>query len=311
MPALALSPDQNAAIVTEAQPDGTVSLVVRELGSGTQQTIFVTPPRRIPLRRSVSARRSGRPRRMSSSIGWTTRPARRRPRIAHCRASRASADGTGLKRLSDSGRFPAFGRGSSRLVYLDRYTFLPGRAVSSPLRAARRYVVSVGAATDPRSRRTVARSPGSAGPRRRRRPTSARCCVSLAPAAHSYSFACSSSAWTQPWRVGPLAWSSMNGRSPSSTRRSRGQSAEERALLRNADAAFGALPEYAGPLAAPLWSPDGRRVAVGATLQSGGQRSSLSTLAGKLLPKFCERHRGGIRAARLVARWSPPLLRRP
>ena len=44
VPALALSPDQSAAIAAEAQPDGTVSLVVRELGSGGEQTIFVTPP---------------------------------------------------------------------------------------------------------------------------------------------------------------------------------------------------------------------------------------------------------------------------
>jgi hypothetical protein len=48
VPALALSPDQNAAIAADAQPDGTVSLVVRELGSGAEQTIFVTPPGQDP-----------------------------------------------------------------------------------------------------------------------------------------------------------------------------------------------------------------------------------------------------------------------
>ena len=132
VPVLALSPDQNAAIVAEAQPGGTVSLVVRELGSGAQHTIFNTPRGRDPAA----------PLGFGEAVWPTPTPvvfdwlddSPCTPPATNCAMSRLESvrpDGTGLQRLSDSGRFPAFGRGSSRLVYLDRYSFFdPGGLVT-------------------------------------------------------------------------------------------------------------------------------------------------------------------------------------
>ena len=275
VPALALSPDQNAAIAAEAQPDGTVSLVVRELGSGAEQTIFVTPPGKDPAA-PLGFDEAVWPTRATVVFDWLD-DSPCTPAATNCALARLEsvrADGTGLQRLSDSGRYPAFARGGSRLVYLDRYSFFdPGGLVtlaSAGGGAIRRFGwSSYGPALAPDGR-TVAwiGGPSAAasadfGPVLR---------VARAGRQLAQLRVLELGLDGSPGERAPLAWS-PDGRTLAFIRSTTAQAGRPRSALCFATSALRSVrcPYVAGLLAAPLWSPDGSRVAVGATRQNGGQ----------------------------------------
>jgi hypothetical protein len=276
VPALALSPDQNAAIVAEAQPDGTVSLVVHELGSGAEQTIFITPPGRDPAA-PLGFGEALWPTPAHVVFDWLddspcTPPA---TNCATSRLERVRPDGTGLQRLSDSGRFPAFGRGVSRLVYLDRYSFFdPGGLVtlaSASGATIRRFGWSSYGPALASDGRTVA---WIGGP-------SAAASADFGPVLR---IARAGRQLAQlrvlelgldgsPGERAPLAWS-PDGRTLAFIRSTIAQGSRPTSALCFATPTLRSVrcPYATGLLAAPLWSPDGSRVAVGATRPSGGQQ---------------------------------------
>jgi hypothetical protein len=288
--ALALSPDQKAAIVAETQPNGMVSLVVRELGSGAGRTIFVTPAGQDPTA----------PHGFGETV-WPTpvlvvfdwlddspcTPAATTCALARLESVRA--DGTGLQRLSGSGRFPAFARGASRLVYLDRYSFFnPGGLVTlasaSGATIRRLGWSSYGPALAPDGR-TVA---WIGGP-------SAAASVDFGPVLR-VARAGRQLAQLRVVELGldgslgeraPLAWS-PDGRTLAFIRSTIAQAGRPRSALCFATSALRSVrcPYAASLLAAPLWSPDGSRVAIGATRESGGQLIVAIRTHGRARPRI-------------------------
>jgi hypothetical protein len=275
VPAFALSPGRSAAIVAEAQPDGMVSLVVRELGSGAERTIFVMPPgwdTAAPLGFGEAVWPTPANVVFDWLDGSPCTPAGTSCALA--RLERVRADSTGLQRLSDSGRYPAFARGGSRLVYLDRYSFFDtgglvtlASASGAPIR--RFGWSSYGPALAPDGR-TVAWIGGPSAA------TSAdfRPVLRVARAGHQLAQLRVRELGLDgsPGERAPLAWS-PDGRTLAFIRSTIAQANQPRSALCFATSALRSVrcPYAASLLAAPLWSPDGSRVAVGATRQSGGQ----------------------------------------
>jgi hypothetical protein len=298
VPALALSPDRNAAIAAEAQPDGTVWLVVRELGSGAEQTIFVMPPGQDPAA-PLGFGEAVWPTPATVVFDWLDgspcTPAGTSCALARLESVRA--DGTGLQRLSDSGRFPAFARGGSRLVYLDRYSFFdPGGLVtlaSASGRAIRRFGwSSYGPALAPDGR-TVAWIGGR----------SATASADFGPVLR-VARGGRQLAQLRVLELGldgssgeraPLAWS-PDGRTLAFIRSTIAHASRPRSALCFATSALRSVrcPYAASQLAAPLWSPDGSRVAVGATRQSGGQLIVAIHAHGRARPRILASASAGV-----------------
>jgi hypothetical protein len=297
VPALTLSPGQNAAIAAEAQPDGTVSLAVRELGSGAEQTIFVTPPGQDPAA-PLGFGEAVWPTPVTVVFDWLNEshctPAGTSCALARLESVRA--DSTGLQRLSDSGRYPAFARGGSRLVYLDRYSFFDGGLVtlaSAGGAKIRRFGwSSYGPALAPDGR-TLAWIGGR----------SATASADFGPVLR-VARGGRQLAQLRVLELGldgssgeraPLAWS-PDGRTLAFIRSTIAQASRPRSALCFATPALRSVrcPYAASQLAAPLWSPDGSRVAVGATRQSGGQLIVAIHAHGRVRPRILASASAGV-----------------
>jgi hypothetical protein len=298
VPALALSPDRSAAIAAETQPDGTVSLVVRELGSGAEQTIFVTPPGQNPAA-PLGLGEAVWPTPATVVFDWLD-DSPCTPAATNCALARLEsvrADGTGLRRLSGSGRFPAFARGASRLAYLDRYSFFdPGGLVTLASASGARIRhfgwSSYGPALAPDGR-TVAWIGGR----------SATASADFGPVLR-VARGGRQLAQLRMLELGldgssgeraPLAWS-PDGRTLAFIRSTIAQASRPRSALCFATPALRSVrcPYAASQLAAPLWSPDGSRVAVGATRQSGGQLIVAIHAHGRARPRILASASAGV-----------------
>jgi hypothetical protein len=127
-PALALSPDRARALVTVRTADSGDALAVRVLVSGAEQIVFVAPPEHLPSGSHDPAQRFGEavwPTAETIVFDWIDDSPCTPPGTGCvvARLEKVAPDGTGLVRLADSARFPAFSTDASRWVALAPFEF--------------------------------------------------------------------------------------------------------------------------------------------------------------------------------------------
>lgn len=128
VPAFALSPDRKQALVAVRTPDGSAALAVRTLASGAERVVFTAPAAHIDFGTDDPARRFGEAVWPSANVivfNWID-DSTCNPGDAGCvtgRLERITPAGGDPVRLSDSARYPAFSTGGSRWAALSPYEF--------------------------------------------------------------------------------------------------------------------------------------------------------------------------------------------